>query len=84
MQDKTFSYQKKKASRTVAKAIQTWYTDITYTERARYIRIQEVNKPLEFEMLPINEMHSFTIEHPVIFKLSRKLELATNMNLTRR
>ena len=79
-----FTLQEAKALRTVAKTVQTWLSDIKYAEEAWYEQTQKIGEPLKFQLQPLADPYTFDIELPLMHKLSKKIELATNLNVTKR
>ena len=74
----------KKTGYTVGKAVTTWFDDITYNEAERYRRISRENEPPMYQPDPLQDPYSYTLRHPKMLKMSKKIELATNFNVTTR
>ena len=69
---------------TVAKAVTTWFNDIEYKEIQTYKKISAEGEPLAYEHPPLNDPYNYIIEHEIMRGVSRKIELATNFNVTTR
>ena len=69
---------------TVAKTVQTWFNDIEYTEKPMIVKTSEDDEPLMFEVLPVKNPYNFTIEHAIMLRISKRIELATQFNVTKR
>ena len=74
----------KKTGYTVGKAVTTWFDDITYNEAERYRRISRENESPMYQPDPLQDPYSYTLRHPKMLKISKKIELATNFNVTTR
>lgn len=69
---------------TVAKTVQTWVKDIAYTEEETMQQINSENEPLMYEALPLTDPYNFTIQHDTMVKVSKRIELVTHFNVTKR
>jgi hypothetical protein len=69
---------------TVTKAVTTWFNDIEYNEPQTYIKTSSQGEPLAYEHPPLTDPYSFKVEHETMHRISRKVELATNFNVTTR
>ena len=74
----------KKTGYTVGKAVTTWLDDITYDEAERYRRISRENEPPMYHPDPLQDPYSYSLRHPIMHRISKKIELATNFNVTTR
>ena len=71
-----------KKGKTVAKTNQVWLKDIRYNETERYDLVSM--DPIDFVLRELKDPYSYSVEIEIMLKLSRKLELATNLNVTER
>lgn len=69
---------------TVAKAVTTWYDDITYNETQEYVQINHKGETLTYEHPPLKDPYIYTLKNELMLSLSRKIDLATNINVTTR
>ena len=70
---------------TVGKAVTTWFNDIEYNEEQKYVKISpEGRTPLVYEHPPLKDPYSYKIHFDVMRGISRKIEFATNFNVTTR
>ena len=76
------SYSKRGS--TVAKAIQTWFNDIEYKEQQNFVRISSNGEPLDYRHLPLKEPYSYSVIHPLMHGISKKIELSSGFNVTTR
>ena len=63
-------------------ATTTTFRDIKYNEKERYYKTNSDDRPLAYSTLPLKNPYGFEIEHMIMLKISRRIELATNLNLT--
>ena len=73
-----------KKAYTVAKTVTTWFDDITWSEEERFEQISLEGEPLMYEVHPLKDPYSFTVEHDLMLGISRKIEFATKFNVTTR
>ena len=73
-----------KKSSTVSKAVTTDFNDITYNESQRYVKINTHGEPLAYEHPIMKDPYSYTIDHKIMFGISKKIELLTSFNITTR
>ena len=71
-----------KKGKTVAKTNQVWLFDIAFHEEDTYDQVSL--EPLDYVMRELKDPYSYSVQHEIMLKLSRKLELATNLNVTER
>ena len=71
-----------KKGKTVSKTNQVWLKDIKYNETERYDLVS--TDPMDFVLRELKDPYSYSVEIEIMLKLSRKLELATNLNVTER
>ena len=69
---------------TVAKAIQTWFKDINYTEIQIFEKVSSDKQPLKYNHPPLKDPQSYSIIHPIMYKISQRIELSTGFNVTSR
>ena len=70
---------------TVGKAVTSWFNDIEYNEQQEYVKISpEGWKPLVYEYPPLADPYSYKIRFDIMHGISKKIELATNYNVTTR
>ena len=62
--------------------MQVWLRDILFHEDEVFERVS--NDPVDYKMRDLTDPHSYSIQHQVMFGMSKKLELATNLNVTDR
>ena len=63
------------------KAIQTWFSDIKYNEKPHHIKF---GKPPTYYDLQVKHPYSYSVTHPIMHKISRKIELSSDFNVTTR
>ena len=68
----------------VAKAVTSWFHDIQYNEEQIYTKTSFEGKPLKFEIPPLKDPYSFSIKLKTMYKISKKIELMTSLNVTTR
>lgn len=66
---------------TVHKSVQTWFADILYDEK-EMIKVSSEDPP--YKSLPLKDRYNFTIQHITMNKISKRIEIATQLNLTTR
>ena len=69
---------------TVSKAVTTWIDDITYNETQKYVKISSGEELLAYEHPPLIDPYIYTVKHDILYAISRRIELATNFNVTTR
>ena len=69
---------------TVAKTVQTWFNDVAYNEQEFFEQTSGENENLAYKALPIQDPFGFTINHNVMFGVSKRIELVTQFNVTTR
>lgn len=69
---------------TVSKTVQTWFNDIVYTEKHSIKQIREENETLVLESLRLDNPYNFTIVHDIMLSISKRIELVTHFNVTKR
>ena len=74
-----------KVGYTVGKAVTTWFNDIEYIEQQKYVKISpEGRKPVVYEHPPLKDPYTYKIHFDAMHSISKKIELATNFNVTTR
>ena len=69
----------------VAKAVTKWLPeDILYNEEQLYKKVNAKGTPLKYEALQLKDPYSYSIQLPNIYRLSKKIEKVTNLNVTSR
>ena len=68
----------------VAKAVTTWLQGIKYNETQQYIIVRSKGERIVVEHPPLKDPYSYIIEHKILYDVSKKIELATNFNVTSR
>ena len=71
-----------KKAKTVSKTNQVWLQDIVFKEKAVHDLV--TRDPLDYVLRELMDPYSYSVQHEVLLKLSRKLELATQLNVTER
>ena len=69
---------------TVTKAVQTWFDDVKYIEEEDYVKTSSFDEALTYEVSSLNNPYSFKIDHEIMYYISKRIELATNFNVTTR
>ena len=70
---------------TVGKAVTTWFNDIEFNEEQQYIKVSpEGSSPNVYEHPPLKDPYSYRIEFEVMHGISKRIELATALNVTDR
>ena len=59
-----------------------WLKDIVFHEEEVFDSVS--NDPMDYKMRDLTDPDSYSIQHQVMYELSKKLELATNLNVTDR
>ena len=77
-------YRDEKTGSSVGKTVQTWFDDIAYNEKVVYQKINELDEDLMFETKPLLDPYRYTIVNPVMVKISRRIEMVTQFNVTQR
>ena len=70
--------------RSVAKTVQTWFNDIQYKEVKELLMYDLKDEVIDFQFLPGDDPYNFTINHIVMLGVSKRIELATHLNVTDR
>jgi hypothetical protein len=65
----------------VGKTVQTWFNDIHFNETEAVLKIGDGKYKLK---QPIKDFYGFTVDHPVLLKLTKRLELASKLDLSKR
>merc|ERR1719362_1526261 len=68
----------------VKKSIQTWFSDIIYDEDEDIVKLNNDTTNLIYKVLPIKRPHSFSISNRIMLCVSKRIELATQLNITSR
>ena len=58
--------------------------DIIYTETDKYYKTNLKENYVEYNTFPLKDPYNFNITHHTMLKVSRRIELATNLNVTTR
>ena len=74
----------KKSKNTAIKTVQAWFHDIRYDETEVLTEINSPGTNQIYEPLPMARPYSFTVESKVMLKISRRIEIATKLNITTR
>ena len=75
----------RKEGYTVGKAVTAWFNDIEYNEEQEYIKISpEGAKNLVYEHPPLKDPYSYRMEFEILNGISKRIEYASNMNVTKR
>ena len=69
---------------TVEKAVQTWFNDVTYNEKEELVKITNPLTDRIYESLPMKNPYGYKVENNVLIAVSRRIEYATNLNITTR
>ena len=77
-------YSAAKRGVSVGKAITAWFNDIVYNESEVYRKISEEGEPLRYEISPLKDPYGYRIIHKTMHEVSRRMEMATNFNVTSR
>ena len=77
-------YRDKKTGGTVVKTVTTWFDDITYNEKEIYQKTNSVDADIMFSTKPLNDPYRFTVVNPVMLKISKRIELVIQFNVTQR
>ena len=77
-------YQKGDLGLSVGKAVIAQFNDIEYTEKQQYIKTSLEGQPIEVEHPPLKDPYSFSIKHLIMHRISKRIELATKLNITTR
>ena len=76
--------QSKRDVKTVYKSVQKWLDDIAFVENATYVIDEEKVGFQKYQLLPMDDMFGFDVADEILYKLSRKIEMATRTNVARR
>ena len=68
----------------VSKTVQTWLKDIIYNEEEIIKKVTSNNEDPLYEALPLKDRYSYTVEHTKMVDISKRIEMATRLNLTTR
>ena len=69
---------------TVSKAVTTWIQEIKYNEAQEYNIVSSEGEPIIVEHPPLKDPYSYTIQHEILYDVSKRIELVTNFNVTSR
>ena len=80
---------KKGKKYTVSKAVQTFFKDIEYDEKVSYEKItnNDINHKVGnriYSAQPLHDPYSYKVKNEVMFRISKRVEAATRMNVTHR
>ncbi len=73
-----------KRRKVIHKTVQYWFSDIEYNEEATFEKGPDDGGFDAYKLNPIQDQYGHTILDPVLRKMTRKLELATNTDLSSR
>ena len=73
-----------KTGYTVSKAVTTWFNGIKYNETQNYNIVSPEGQPIVVEHPPLKDPYSYTIEHGILYDVSKRIELFTKFNVTSR
>ena len=69
--------------RTVVKAVTVWLKDIEYPNREIWNQINKNGQPLKYEITPASQdPYAYIVHHKVLYDISKRIELATYLNVT--
>ena len=83
-QDKNFHGKKIKKPRIYGKAVIAQLFDIKYTEEQIFYQTSKDNEPLMYDVKPLTDPYKHTIADTIIYQMSKRAELATQLNVTKR
>lgn len=69
-------------TKSVGKSNQVWIESLVFKENATYTTITE--NPLEFTLNDLKEPYSYRVVHPLIHKITKRLELASGLRISPR
>ena len=72
-----------KKGRTVAKTNQVWMTETIWKQVNQFYKREDTNPP-EWDYLDIPDPYGYYWRDSILWKLSKKIELATGYNITAR
>ena len=72
------------SSNVVHKAVTTWLNDIEYHEKQIYHQLDHENGYTLYKNIGLEKPLGYEIEHAIMLDVSRRIELATNLNVTTR
>ena len=72
-----------KKGRTVAKTNQVWMKETIWKQLHQFFKKENTNPP-EYEYLDIQDPYGYFYRDSILWKLSKKIELATGYNITAR
>ena len=73
-----------KTGYTVSKAVTTWIQEIKYNEKQEYNIVSSEGEPIVVEHPPLKDPYSYTIQHEILYDVSKRIELVANFNVTSR
>ena len=73
-----------KSQNTLIKTVQAWFHDIIYDETEILTKTGSPEIDHIYDALPMSRPYSFTVESKVMLKISRRIEIATKLNMTTR
>ena len=68
----------------VSKAITNWFHDIQYNEEQTYKKISFDGMPLKYDITPLKDPYGYSIKLTTMYRISKKIELITSLNVTSR
>ena len=69
---------------TVSKTVQTWFDDIIYNEEEIIEQVLSDQKDPLYKALPLKDRYNYTVVHTKMSDVSKRIEIATQLNLTTR
>ena len=70
---------------TVGKAVTLWLNDIDYINKEEWTQISREGQPLEYKVTPaVKDPYVYTVHHKLLNDISKRIELATYLNVTAR
>ena len=82
--DTNFEKNKDSIKSNYEKSVIATLEDIEYSEEEVYNKISKDREPLKYDILPPDDPYRFTVRDKIMFKISKRVEIATNLNVTKR
>ena len=60
------------------------FKDIEYSEEEVFDKISADHETPKWNIMPLNDPYRFTVSDTILFRVSKRIEMATNLNVTKR
>ena len=77
-------YRDNRTGVTVGKAVQTWFDDITYSEKEISQKTNAVDSDLMYRTKPLSGPYSYTVVNRVMVRIPTRIGMVIQFNVTQR